>query len=501
MRSLPFAAALFGALAGCVGPSTAPRAPAPPPNMVFIMADDHAWQAISAYGSDRNETPHIDRLASEGMRFDRAFVTNSICAPSRAVILTGLHSHLNGVLTNREAFDGSQATFPKLLGEAGYERAMIGKWHLKSLPTGFDHYEVLKGQGPYYNPPMVRNGEEVEHEGYTTDVITDLTLDWLRDGRGDGPFLLMMHHKAPHRNWMPGPDRLTDFDGADLPEPATLFDDWSDNASPARAQEMTIARHLTPHDLKLTPQRRLNEAQRAAWDAAYGPKNEAFAEASLEGEALVRWKYQRYAKDYLRCVQSIDDSVGRVLAELEALGLAENTVVVYTSDQGWFLGEHGWYDKRWMYEESFRTPLLVRWPGRVEPGSVCGAMVQNLDFAPTFLDLAGAETPPGMQGRSMAPLLLGKAPAGWRDSVYYHYYEHPGVHNVARHEGVRTARHKLISFYDTGEWELYDLEADPDELTNIHGKPGTEGVTARLRAELARLREAYGVPPPGEPGG
>ena len=488
-------------LAGCTGHSRTGggrAAPAGPPNIVFIMADDHAWQAISAYGSNRNVTPHIDRLATEGVRFDRAFVTNSICAPSRAVILTGLHSHLNGVRTNAEVFDGAQTTFPKLLNGAGYSTAMIGKWHLKSRPTGFDHYEVLIGQGPYYNPPMLRDGEQVEHRGYTTEIITDLAIDWLREGRDPGkPFLMMVQHKAPHRNWMPSPAHLHDFDGADLPEPATLFDDYADNASPARAQEMTIARHLSPHDLKLVPQAQLDAEQQAVWDAAYEPKNAAYREAvragELAGDDLVRWNYQRYAKDYLRCVQSVDDSVGTLLDELDAMGLAENTIVIYTSDQGWYLGEHGWYDKRWMYEESFRTPLLVRWPEVAEPGGVNTDLVQNLDFAPTFLEAAGVEVPAAMQGRSMVDVIAGSTPADWRSSVYYHYYENPGAHNVARHEGVRTATHKLIRFYDTDEWEFYDLVADPDELVNLYGRTGTESLTGGLRAELVKLRAAYGV--------
>ncbi|QKK09658.1 MAG: sulfatase [Planctomycetota bacterium] len=502
-HALMFVLAGLLLLSGCARHSRsdaarAAREAAGPPNIVFIMADDHAWQAISAYGSNRNVTPHIDRLAAEGVRFDRAFVTNSICAPSRAVILTGLHSHLNGVRTNAETFDGEQLTFPKLLTRAGYSTAMIGKWHLKSRPTGFDHYEVLIGQGPYYNPAMIRDGEQVEHRGYTTEIITELAIDWLREGREPGkPFLMMVQHKAPHRNWMPAAAHLTDFDGVDLPEPATLFDDYADNASPARAQEMTIANHLSPHDLKLAPQRRLDAEQQAVWDAAYAPKNEAYHEAveagELTGDDLVRWNYQRYAKDYLRCVQSVDDSVGTLLDELDAMGLAENTIVVYTSDQGWYLGEHGWYDKRWMYEESFRTPLLVRWPGVAEPGGVNTDLVQNLDFAPTFLEAAGVPVPVPMQGRSMVDVIAGPTPADWRSSVYYHYYENPGAHNVARHEGVRTATHKLIRFYDTDEWELYDLVADPDELTNLHGRAGTEALTARLEAELVKLRAAYAV--------
>ncbi len=481
---------------GCAALRRAEPAPPAPgrPNILFIMADDHAYQAISAYGSNRNVTPNIDRIAAGGMRFDRAFVTNSICAPSRAVILSGLFSHLNGVLTNGETFDPESTTFAGLLTDAGYSTAMIGKWHLRENPRGFDHYEVLIDQGPYYNPPMIRDGERVEHEGYTTDIVTDLAIEWLREGRDPGePFLLMCQHKAPHRNWQPGPEHIHDFDGMTLPEPATLFDDWADNASPARNQEMTIANHLSEHDLKLAPQARFTDEQQAAWDAAYDPKNAEFLAAGLTGDDLVRWKYQRYAKDYLRCVQSVDDSVGRILDELEAQGLADSTIVVYTSDQGWYLGEHGWYDKRWAYEESMRTPLLVRWPGRVAPGSVSTDLVQNLDFAPTFLDAAGAAIPGEMQGESLVEVLRGDTPEDWRQSVYYHYYEHPGVHNVARHEAVRTHTHKLISFYETGEWELYDLVADPDELTNIYARPGTEEITERLKAELQYLRAKYAV--------
>ena len=491
-------AVLVGAclLSGCAGRQRAEARPtrAGPPNIVFIMADDHAYQAISAYGSTRNVTPNIDRIADGGVRFDRAFVTNSICAPSRAVILTGLHSHLNGVLTNGETFDPEMTTFPALLTRAGYSTAMIGKWHLKRNPRGFDHYEVLIGQGPYYNPPMICDGERVEHEGYTTDIITDLAIDWLREGRDpDKPFLLMAQHKAPHRNWQPGPDHIHDYDGVTLPEPPSLFDDWADNASPARNQEMTVAHHLSEHDLKLAPQGGFTDEQRAVWDEAYAPKNGAFRAANLTGDDLTRWQYQRYAKDYLRCVQSVDDGVGRILDELEAQGLAENTIVVYTSDQGWYLGEHGWYDKRWMYEESFRTPLLVRWPGQVAPGSVSTDLVENLDFAPTLLTAAGVAVPGRMQGESMVEVLRGRTPADWRQSVYYHYYEHPGVHNVARHEGVRTVTHKLISFYETGEWELYDLAADPQEMTSVYGQPGTEELTAELKAELEFLRAKYGV--------
>ncbi len=482
--------------------------PAERPNIIFVFLDDHASHAIGAYGSVINETPNIDRLANDGMLFKNVFVTNSICAPSRAVLLTGKHSHLNGQLTNRETFDGGQQTFPKLLGEAGYNTAMIGKWHLRSDPTGFDHWTVLPGQGHYYNPDFLTPEGRMRVTGYVTDIITDKSLEWLENGRDkDKPFLLMYHHKAPHRRWMPGPDHLTLYDDVEIPEPATLFDDYEGRTSAARMQEMEIGRHLDAADLKLPPGEddperihnaweqtygRMNDEQRAAWDAAYDPKNEAFYAANHEGRDLVRWKYQRYIKDYLRTIASVDDNLGRMLDYLETSGLAENTIVVYTSDQGFYLGEHGWYDKRWIYEESLRTPLIVRWPRVVEPGSENGDMVSNLDWAPTLLAMAGVEVPDDIQGRSLAPLLAGETPGDWRTSVYYHYYEFPAVHMVNRHYGVRTERYKLARFYEREEWELFDLEADPHELKSVYGEPDYAGVQAELKAELRRLQAYYG---------
>ncbi len=476
---------------GCGGEEEPQRAP---PNIVFIFSDDHGAQAIGAYGSRINKTPNIDRLADEGMRFDSCFCTNAICGPSRAVILTGKHSHVNGQTTNAHRFDGAQETFPKLLRKAGYQTAMIGKWHLKSEPTGFDHHDILIGQGPYYNPKMIRDGERVQRTGYTTDIITDLGLAWLKDAQTDKrPFMLMLQHKAPHRHWQPGPAHLTTYDDVEIPEPATLFDDWSGRGTAAKQQEMTVARHLSKNDLKLIPQRGLNEEQRARWDAAYGPKNRALEEAKLEGDELVRWKYQRYVKDYLRCVASVDDGIGRVLDYLDASGLAENTVVIYSSDQGWYLGEHGWYDKRWMYEESLRMPLLVRWPGVTRPGSKNTDLVQNLDFAPTFLEMAGARVPEAMQGRSLVTLMRGATPPDWRDAIYYHYYERPGAHNVARHYGIRDRRYKLIHYYRLNEWELFDLESDPDELKSAYASPDYADVVVSLKERLQGLRERYGV--------
>jgi arylsulfatase A-like enzyme len=465
------------------------------PNILFIFADDHAAHAVGAYGSRLGATPNIDRLARDGMLFRNAFVTNSICAPSRAVILTGKHSHLNGVFTNRERFDSAQTTFPKLLQAAGYQTAIIGKWHLKSEPTGFDYWEVLPGQGTYYNPDFRTADGRVEHTGYVTDIITDKVLEWLEAGRDpERPFMLMYQHKAPHRRWAPGPEHLTLYDETTIFEPATLFDDYSGRTSAAATQEMSIAGHLFDADLKLVPPPQLNDGQLARWNAAYGPKNEAFREADPTGADLVRWKYQRYIKDYLRTIASIDDNLGRVLDYLDGSGLAENTVVIYSSDQGFYLGDHGWYDKRWMYEESLRMPLIARWPGVVEPGSQNRELVQNLDFAQTFLEMAGVEAPPEMQGRSLLPLLEGEVPDDWRDAIYYQYFEYPAVHMVRRHYGVRTQRYKLIHYYEIDEWELFDLESDPDELRSLYDDPAHSATVEELKEMLRALRAHYGVP-------
>jgi len=494
---------------GCfVGLCPAAEKPAKRPNIIFIMTDDHASQAMSCYGSRINKTPNLDRLAAEGMRFANCFVTNSICGPCRAVINTGKYSHLNGFIRNGNTFDGSQQTVAKLLRKAGYQTAIVGKWHLKSEPTGFDYWNVLPGQGSYYNPELIEMGGRTKHEGYVTDIITERVLEFLQKRREQGkPFFVMYHHKAPHRSWWPGPKHLTMYDDVSIPEPATLFDDYSGRGTAAHTQEMTIARHMfDAYDLKITPTadddprdqrmwmgryKRLTEEQRKLWDAAYGPKNEAFRKANLTGKDLVRWKYQRYIKDYLRCIASVDDNVGRLLDYLESSGLAENTVVFYTADQGFYLGEHGWFDKRFMYEESLRSPLLVRWPGHVKAGTVNDQIVLNLDFAETFLDLAGEEIPADMQGRSLRPLLEGKSPADWRTSMYYRYYEFPGAHSVRKHYGVRTERYKLIFFHDIEEWELYDLEKDPQEMKSVYNDPAYADVVQELKAELERLRKKY----------
>jgi arylsulfatase A-like enzyme len=512
LRALAAAGLLLNAAAPAASPGEEPSRP----NILFVFTDDHAPHAIGAYGSPYaalDPTPHIDRLAREGMLFRNSFCTNSICGPSRAVIQTGKHSHRNGFRDNGDRFNGDQTTFPKLLQAAGYDTALFGKWHLGTTPQGFDAWEVLPGQGDYYNPKLIGPEGERVIEGYCTDIVTDLAVEWL-DAREDpeAPFLLMCQHKAPHRNWMPAPRHLDLYDGVELPEPATLFDRHEDDASPARLQEMEIDRDMSlVYDLFVDPWEgwdpkagfandgsgfrnlgRMTAEQRAAWDAAYADENAAFLAAGLQGEALVRWTYQRYMKNYLRTIRGVDDSVGRLLAALEERGLAQNTVVVYSSDQGFYLGDHGWFDKRWMYEESLRMPLIVRWPGVVPANAVDEHLVQNLDYAQTFLELAGVEAPADMQGLSLAPLLRGEDPGGWRDAIYYHYYAFPSIHRVARHYGIRTARWKLIRHYQFDEWELFDLEADPDELTNLYGRPGLESQTRDLKRRLLDLRVQYG---------
>lgn len=487
------------------------QAESKPPNIVFIFTDDHAPQSIGAYGSVINQTPNIDRLADEGAIFLRNMCANSICGPSRASVLTGKHSHSNGFVSNKQTFDGAQMTFPKLLRQAGYSTAMIGKWHLRSDPTGFDHWEILPGQGHYYNPDFYTAKGKSKRMGYVTDIITDLSMDWMTEQRDSGkPFLLMCQQKAPHRIWAPGPDHLTLFDGETIPEPPTLFDDFSNRVPALADNEMMIAKHMMyDYDLKVPglgipdelgrdfinrEYARMTPAQQATWDAAYTPKNEAFLKANLKGKALVRWKYQRYIKDYLRCVQSVDDNVGRMLDYLEKSGLAENTIVVYSSDQGFYLGEHGMYDKRWMYEESLSMPLLMRWPAGIKAGTRIEKLTQNIDFAPTFLTMAGITPPSDIQGDSLLPLLTNEADADWRDAIYYHYYEE-GEHNVPRHEGVRTERFKLIHYYGSSDWELFDLLHDPREMKSVYDTPAYTEVLAVMQEQLKALRVQYAVPP------
>ncbi len=476
------------------------------PNILFIMSDDHAYQAVSAYGHGLNLTPNIDRLAEEGAIFTRACVTNSICAPSRAVLLTGKHSFINGKVDNVQPFDWDQDNFPKLMQANGYQTAMIGKIHLDGIPQGFDFSMVLPGQGHYYNPDFLIDGERKRFEGYCTEIITEAMLDWLKNKRDPNkPFCALYHQKAPHRNWKPAPKYLTLYDDTTFVPPANYFDDYEGRGTAARTQEMEIDGHaMWGHDFKMVidpdgnPTRfrndlkRFNEKQKADWLAAYTPKNDAMKAAKLEGEELGKWKYNRYIKDYLRTIKSVDDGVGEVLDYLEEAGLAENTIVVYTSDQGFYLGEHGWFDKRFMYEESFRTPLLVRYPKEIEAGTKIEKLVQNLDFAPTFLDYAGIEIPQEMQGKSFRKLVGGET-GEWRDAVYYTYYEYPSVHMVKRHYGVATERYKLMHFYyDIDEWEMYDLETDPSEMKNVYGDPAYAEVREMLHKRLEELRIQYG---------
>ena len=488
------------------------------PNILFVFTDDHAPHAIGAYNGwlkSVNPTPVIDNLAKEGMLFVNSFCTNSICGPSRAVIQTGKHSHKNGFMNNGNTFDWNQQTFPKLLQKAGYQTAIYGKSHLKGEPLGYDDWAVLPGQGLYYNPDMIFPSGRRKIDGYCTDVVTDLAVEWLNDKRSkDKPFMLMVQHKAPHRNWMPALRHLSLYDDIDIPEPPTLFDEWKDNAPGARVQELEIDRHMDlNYDLfvDLTPEfnqppsqkrqdrsawhnmKRMTPEQLKAWRDHYAPRDKAFHEANLSGKELVRWKFQRYAKNYLRCVKGVDESVDRLQKELLKLGLDKNTIVIYSSDQGFYIGDHGWYDKRWMYEESLKMPFIVKWPGVVKPGSRNTDLVQNLDYAQTFLEIAGAPQPKDMQGLSLVPLLKGETKKDWRKEIYYHYYEYPSVHMIPRHYGIRSKRYKLMHFYQFGkEWEMYDLKSDPDELINIYGNKETIRVQNNLKTRLKKLQKFYG---------
>ncbi len=471
------------------------------PNIVFIFSDDHAYQAISAYGDPRKlvDTPNIDRIGKEGIRFNRAMVPNSICGPSRACVLTGKYSHVNGFIDNAAGarFDGSQVTFPKLLQAAGYQTAMVGKWHLGSDPTGFDFWQILPGQGSYYNPAMTKNGQQVKLTGYTTDIIGDISLDWLKNRDKTKPFCLMSQHKAPHREWEPPARYLGHDKDRKYDEPPTLFDDYSGRGLAEKSQDMTIDKTMTPKDVKLVAPGNLTPDQLKDWNAYYEPRNKAFKEMKLEGKDLVRWKYNRYMHDYTACIKAVDDNVGKLLEYLDKEGLAKNTIVVYSADQGFYTGEHGWFDKRWIFEESLRTPLLVRWPGHTKPGSVNPSdIVSNIDFAPTFLDAAGLPVPAEIHGKSMVKVLEGKTPADWRKSFYYHYYEFPGPHKVRRHYGVVTDRYKLVHFYEPGVdyWELFDRQKDPLELKSVYGQTEYTAAQKELETELARLRKELKVP-------
>jgi arylsulfatase A-like enzyme len=502
----------LGATADATDPQAAPPKAAPPkaatrqpqaqpqprrsnatrPNIIYIMADDHAAHAIGAYGSHVNKTPNIDRLAKEGMILTNVLVTNSICTPSRATIITGQYSHINGV-TVFNRFDSSRMTVARLLQAGGYYTGMIGKWHLGSDPVGFDHWEILPGQGVYMDPIFYTATGEKKYTGrYVTDVMTELGIDFIKNRPKGKPFFLMLHHKAPHRPWEPDAEHAKQFAGRWIPEPETFWDGYETRTDALHENKQRIANDLNRRDLKLQPPSDLEGPERAAWLSTKPETVDAEVEGKrmmLTGEALARWKYQRFMQDYLATIQAVDDSVGQVLAYLDRTGLAKNTIVIYTSDQGFFLGDHGLFDKRFMYEESLRMPFLVRWPAAIKAGTRSDAMGLNVDFAPTFLDAAGLPVPAEMQGRSLLPVLRGRTPADWRTSMYYRYYHDPGDHNTRAHYGVRTRTHKLIYFWKKDQWELFDLVNDPYELHNLYGQPGQEAVTATLKAELEKLKQ------------
>ena len=461
------------------------------PNILFIMADDHAAHAMSCYGSKINKTPNLDRIAREGMRFSNCFVVNSICTPSRAAILTGKYSHINGV-TVFNRFDGGQPTVAKILQKAGYHTGMIGKWHLMSDPTGFDYWNILPGQGKYHDPDFIERGERKKIPGYATDIITDLSLRFLKDRPKDRPFFLMCHHKAPHRPWEPDAKHASLYEDLDIPEPETFNDDYHTRSAAAAEATMRIDRNLTHQDLKVTPPQGLKGNQLAEWQQAVDQEMTVTVQGekkTISGPELKKWKYQKYIKDYLRCIASIDDNVGRLLDYLDQSGLSKDTLVIYTSDQGFFLGDHDWFDKRFMYEESLRMPFLVRYPNQIKAASLNDSMILNVDFAPTFLEYAQIPVPADIQGKSLKPLLEGKRPEGWRHSMYYRYYHYPGDHKVQQHYGVRTERYKLIYFNRLDQWELYDLEKDPRELNNVYSDKNYASIITDLKAELTRLRK------------
>ncbi len=488
------------------------------PNILFIMSDDHAYQAISAYSDKLINTPNIDRIANEGMLFTNACVTNSICAPSRATILTGKHTHINGKINNLMPFDTTQVTFPQIFQKAGYETAMYGKLHFGNNPKGVDDFMILPGQGNYLNPKFITKEGDTTITGYVTDIITDFTINWLDKKRNkEKPFMMMYLHKAPHRPWWPNPEKFKEFTKKTFPEPETLFDDYSNRGTAARTAEMNLLTHMKyGHDSKISPEtieemggvepkvpsingfnrayNRFNEEQRKLYDPVIDSINTWFKNnwATLNDKEKMKWKYQRYMQDYLGCISSVDDNVGRVLDYLDESGLAKNTIVVYTSDQGFYLGEHGWFDKRFIYDESFKTPLLIRWPNQIKPGTTNDEMVQNLDFAQTFLEAALINAPEDMQGESLIPLLKGENEKWTRDAVYYHYYEYPGEHTVKRHYGIVNKEYKLVHFYhDINEWELYDRLKDPQEMNNVYNNPDYADIVKKLKIELEALRVKY----------
>ena len=492
------------------------------PNILFIFSDDHAPNAISSYpGGLFDEiapTKGIDRIAREGMRFDRSYCTNAICGPSRASILTGKHSHLNGFIDNETSyFDGLQNTFPDLLREAGYTTAMIGKWHLHSNPIGFDYWEVLPGQGAYYNPDFIQmDNTRKRFQGHCNDLVTEKGLTWLKQAADSKkPFMAMVQYKAPHRNWAPAFRHINMFDDVTMPEPETLFDNYENRSSVLKEHAMGIQDHMSwGNDMKMQGQnlfpshftggpgngqfKRLSDQDKKTFIAAYEDENEKFVKdmkaGKLDQKAITSWKYQRYIKDYLAVIQSMDEGISKILKHLDDSGLAENTIVIYSSDQGFYLGEHGWYDKRWMFEESLMMPFVVRWPGKIKPGSVSNAIIQNIDYGPTFLELAGAKIPESMQGKSLVPIFkaAGEKPKGWRDSIYYRY-SGERTHNVAAHDGVRTADHKIFWVPKTKEYQLFDMKKDPQEMKSVHNDPAYAVVFNEMKQELDSARKKYRV--------
>jgi arylsulfatase A-like enzyme len=483
-------------------------------NIVFIMSDDHGYQAISSYGSKLNLTPNIDRLAKQGILFEQSFVTNSICGPSRACMLTGKYNHMNGMIDNGTTFDSKQETFTKILQQHGYSTAIIGKWHLKSEPTGFDYWNILPGQGEYYNPDFIEMGNKKKVDGYVTDLITDFSINWLEKRDKEKPFCLLLHNKGPHRNWMPDKKHIDMYNEKDFPLPSTFYDDYKTRSEAAKEQRMEVARDLTlDYDLKMSlddnekqnyknekfdkagwasSYNRMYDDQKINWNKHYDNVKENFVDSKLKDKDLAKWKYERYIKDYLECIASVDDNVGRILDYLKKNNLEDNTIVVYTSDQGFYLGEHGWFDKRWMYEQSLRTPLIIRVPNVTKGQIDNDDMVLNIDYAPTFLDYAGVQIPEDMQGKSLKKIIGGQHPSNWRDAIYYHYFEYPAEHGVKRHYGIRTTQYKLIHFYyDIDAWELYDLKKDPNELNNIYENSEYLPIVKDLKIKLQKLREQY----------
>lgn len=488
------------------------------PNIIFIMSDDHAYQAISAYNPHLTQTPNIDRIAQNGMLFTNACVTNSICAPSRAVILTGKHSHINGKIDNYFPFDTTNVTFPQLLQENGYQTAMFGKLHFGNNPKGFDEFKILPDQGDYYNPDFITKKEgNQKFTGYVTDLITDFTLNWLKKERdAEKPFFLAYLHKAPHREWLPAERHFDEYLTKTFPEPETLFDNYEGRGSASKEAEMNLLTHMNwAADSKIFPENmdklgikeshyydkgnyintvgRMNAEQRAKWDAAYGKMNEKFIKdfPKMSEKDKMKWRYQRYMQDYLGSIAAVDEGVGKVLDYLKESGLDKNTIIIYTSDNGFYLGEHGWFDKRFIFDESFKTPLLVQWNGVIKPGTKNSQMVQNLDFAQTFLDAAGIKTPKDMQGESLVPVFKGKGEK-FRDVAYYHYYEYPSIHMVKRHYGIVTEKYKLVHFYyDVDEWELYDRTKDKNEMKNVYKDPAYSRIRKELHSKLAETRKKY----------